>query len=78
MIMSREYNKIPVIACKKCLSLAIRCDELEEPADEGVTTEDYNYCLDCGSVETVTYTLNTWENKYEAMHGVKFMEIKNG
>lgn len=69
-----DYNKLPVITCKKCFSINIWCDSSTEPAEEGKHSDEYRYCRECGSVEVMNMAFETWEDKYERAYGKKFIE----
>lgn len=47
-----EYNKVPVIFCKHCLSLAIR------------NADGIDYCDECGSTEMIETSIDNWEKVY--------------
>lgn len=57
-----EYNNIPVVYCKHCLSLAIRSLE-----------EDSDFCDKCGNTETEKTDIFTWEKMYEEKYNTKFI-----
>jgi len=73
-----NYNKLPVIVCRQCLSIAIKCDDAIEPANEETSSDEYRYCMDCGSIETYKLSFNTWETRFEERYGLKFLELNNG
>lgn len=76
--IKKNYNKIPIIVCSKCLSPAIKCEDAVTPWEEGTYTDEYKYCADCGNVSTMILTLATWEKKYQAMYGLKYLENSDG
>ena len=47
-----EYNNIPVVYCKHCLSLAIR------------NSDGIDYCDKCGGTETGEAHIHEWEKMY--------------
>lgn len=57
MIEDSEYNGEPVYYCKDCLSLAIV--ELD-----GI----YDYCANCGSMNTGAATFEDWQDMYECKY----------
>lgn len=59
-----DYNKEPVMYCKKCLSLKIR--------DAGLP--DLLYCDECGSAEILTTTIDEWETLYRNKYGFKYLD----
>ena len=69
-----NYNKIPVFYCKKCLSLAVYCEDADEPSEEGKNTNELKYCLDCGEHNIGTTTINVWERLYQEKYGVKYLD----
>lgn len=48
-----EYDDIPVLYCKKCLSLCILSDD-----------EYGDYCKHCGSTDIGEATIEEWETLY--------------
>lgn len=56
-----EYNNIPVVYCKNCLSLKIR-----------VLDEDVDYCDDCGSTELASTDIETWKEMWEKRYNKPF------
>lgn len=72
----RDYNKVPMLVCAKCLSPAIKCEDASEPWEEGTYSDEYKYCMDCGSVSTLIFTPATWERKYQEMYGLTYLENK--
>ena len=60
-----EYNDIPVLYCKHCLSLRIRNISF---------IEDSDYCDQCGSTEVGKSSIEDWETLYEEKYGHKYLE----
>lgn len=60
-----KYNNEPVIYCKNCLSLRIR----------GVQgADDFDYCDECGSVNTDSCSIEEWEALYTKKFGHKYLD----
>lgn len=61
-----EYNNIPVKYCKHCLSLAIKGIQ---------STEEFDYCDTCGSVDIAECSIEEWEELYKNAHnGRRYLE----
>lgn len=61
-----QYNSIPVHYCKHCLSLAVAGIE---------STEDFDYCTSCGSVNIEQCSIEEWEELYKKAHnGRRYLE----
>lgn len=56
-----DYNKEPVVYCKRCLSLAIRTEDGTE------------YCDKCGSTEIESANIFDWEKMYEQKYGGSYL-----
>lgn len=67
MSRSSEYDAEPVIYCAKCYSLGIVHDDVT----------DTDCCVDCGSTDTASTTIDRWERLYENRYGHKFLERSN-
>lgn len=61
-LKDKEYNNEDVIYCEKCLSLAIRLDS------------NIEYCHSCGSIETKSTNISSWEKIYEERYKEKYVE----
>ena len=60
-----DYNDVPVLYCKHCLSLKIR----------GIPRiEDSDYCDDCGSTDIGSCSIEEWETIYKDRYGHKLLE----
>lgn len=59
-----EYNEIPVVYCKNCLSLNI------------LSIDNMDYCDKCGSTDTAVTTIEQWEVLYEKRYGRKLLDNK--
>lgn len=64
-ITKKEYNDIPVLYCKHCLSLKIKDIPL---------LDDSEYCDDCGSTNIDMCHIEEWEEKYKYKYGYKFLD----
>lgn len=62
-----DYDAEPVEYCKRCYSLRIRYEE----------AIDACCCMDCGSTETGTTDIRTWERMYRDRYGHSFLECKD-
>lgn len=63
-----EYNSIPVHYCKHCLSLRIKGLE---------STEEFDYCDECGSLDIGQCSIEEWEELYKKAHnGRRYIEDK--
>ena len=72
----QEYNKVPVLTCKNCLSLKIKCEDATEEFTEGISTDELQYCADCGGTDIVTMSFNRWQSLYEETTGLIYLELK--
>lgn len=61
-ISKDEYNSIPVIYCKRCLSLRVR-----------TTIDGVDYCDECGSTDTGKLHIKDWMQKYEDRYGKPYI-----
>lgn len=59
-----EYNNIPVVYCKHCLSLNIR------------DMDGVEFCDKCGSTDIETSHISEWEVLYEQKYKEKFLNKK--
>lgn len=62
---SNDYDQIPVLYCKHCLSLKIRNIPV---------VEDSDYCDDCGSTDTGKCLIQEWETLYKNKYGHKYLD----
>lgn len=60
-----DYNKIPVLYCKHCLSLNIRSIS---------AIEDSDYCDDCGATDIGECSIEEWESLYKEKYGHTYLE----
>ena len=56
-----DYNSIPVVYCKECLSLKIR-----------ILDENLDHCDECGSTETEQTDIQSWLKMYKNRYGKNF------
>lgn len=63
--LHNDYNAEPVVYCKHCLSLAIR-----------ILNENTDYCDICGSTDTDSTDITSWEMMYEEKKGTKLLNNK--
>lgn len=56
-----EYNKIPVVYCKNCLSLKIR-----------ILSDNVDYCDKCGCTDTDSTDIESWREMYKKKYGKPF------
>lgn len=66
-LSKEEYNEIPVIYCKTCLSLNIK----KVP---GVV--DLDYCDTCSSTSLGEASIEEWEELYKHKYGFKLLDKK--
>lgn len=59
--MHNEYDDIPVLYCKHCLSLLIKGDEFVG-----------DYCAECGSTDIGEIQIEDWELLYLRKYKKKF------
>lgn len=59
-----EYNNIPVVYCKHCLSLAI------------MNLDGIDYCDKCGGTETGEAHIHEWEKMYGQKYGGNYLTEK--
>lgn len=75
-----EYNEIPVIYCKSCLSLHIEnflSNRLEDEYEGKI--HEYDYCKDCGSTDLGVCTIKEYQKLYIERYGytpVKRKKVK--
>lgn len=60
-----DYNEMPVLYCKHCLSLKIRCVP---------RMEDSDYCDECGSTNVGECSIEEWEALYKNRYGHRFLD----
>lgn len=60
-----NYNEVPVLYCKHCLSLKIRNVPIMEDSD---------YCDDCGSTNIGECSIEEWEALYKNKYGHRYLE----
>lgn len=65
-----DYNEIPVVFCKHCLSLDIKV------IDSDLNTDYIDYCDKCGSTDIDSADIYTWEKLYEEKYNEKYLEVK--
>ena len=58
--MADEYNDIPVLYCKHCLSLLVKNDEFVG-----------DYCAECGSTDIEETHIENWEILYQKKYKKK-------
>lgn len=64
-IENTPYNDIPVMYCKKCLSLNIRHVR---------SIDGSEYCDECGNTDLAEAHITEWEKLYEAKYGHKLLD----
>lgn len=57
-----EYDNIPVIYCKHCLSIKI------------MDIDNTDFCDDCGCTDTSITDIFTWEKMYKEKYGKSYLE----
>lgn len=60
-----DYNNIPVLYCKHCLSIRVRDIPMIENSD---------FCDKCGSTDIGKTTIENWEELYKSRYGHKYLE----
>ena len=60
-----EYNSIPVLYCKRCLSIKVMNISI---------IEDLDYCDECGSTDIGQCSIEEWEELYKDKYGHKYLE----
>lgn len=58
---NEDYNAIPVVYCKNCLSLKIM-----------VLNDKVDYCDKCGCTDTDSTDIASWREMYEKKYGKPF------
>ena len=58
---NEDYNAIPVVYCKNCLSLKIM-----------VLNDKVDYCDECGCTDTDSTDIESWREMYEKKYGKPF------
>lgn len=66
LLTKEQYNEIPVLYCKQCLSLKIM---------QVYGTIDY--CDNCGSTDVEETDINSWEQKYIETNGEPYIIKEN-
>lgn len=56
-----DYNAIPVVYCKNCLSLKIM-----------VLNDNIDYCDKCGCTDTASTDIESWREMYKKKYGKPF------
>lgn len=62
-----NYNSEPVEYCSRCYSLKIKHED----------AIDADCCMECGSTEISTTSIENWERLYEGRYGCKYVEKNN-
>lgn len=60
-----DYNAIPVLYCKYCLSIKVRSIPV---------IEDSDYCDDCGSTDIGECSVEEWETLYKNKYGHRYLD----
>lgn len=60
-----DYNNIPVLYCKHCLSIRVRNIPMMENSD---------FCDKCGSTDIEETSIENWEELYKSRYGHKYLE----
>lgn len=60
-----EYDDIPVLYCKQCLSLKIRNVQ---------SIEDSDYCDECSATDIGECSIEEWETLYKNKYGHSYLE----
>lgn len=63
MSKKEEYNAIPILFCKRCLSLAIKA-----------YNDTIDYCDDCGATSVMEAHVNDWNNLYIQKYGEPYLK----
>lgn len=63
-LSKEEYNEIPVLYCKHCLSLRIR--------DAGL--KELLYCDKCSSTDIGETSIEEWEDLHKSKYGFRFLD----
>ena len=58
---NEDYNAIPVVYCKNCLSLKIM-----------VLNDNIDYCDKCGCTDTDSTDIESWREMYKKKYGKPF------
>lgn len=66
-LSTEEYNSIPVLYCKKCLSLKVM---------NLVGMEDFDYCDECGTTDIGETDIETWKKFYKERYGFNYLDRK--
>lgn len=60
-LTKEDYNAIPVVYCKQCLSLKVM-----------ILDESTDYCDDCGCTNTESTDIESWRKMWEEKYGKPF------
>lgn len=66
-LSTEEYNSIPVLYCKKCLSLKVM---------NLVGIEDFDYCDECGATDIGETDIETWRKLHKERYGFDYLDNK--
>lgn len=68
MEIQSEYNSVPVLYCKHCLSLRV----MNVPM-----LEDSDYCDECGSTNIEECHIDDWSRFYKNRFGYNYLDSYN-
>lgn len=60
--LKEEYDRVPVVYCKNCLSLKVM-----------ILGDDLDYCDDCGCTDTDSTDIETWKEMYKNKYDKEFL-----
>lgn len=60
-----DYNDLPILYCRHCMSLKIR---------NIPQVNDSDYCDECGSTDIGECHIEEWETLYEGKYGHKYLD----
>lgn len=60
-----NYNNIPVLYCKHCLSLRV----MSVP-----NMEELDYCDECGATDIAQTDIETWKGLYKNKYGFDYLD----
>lgn len=63
-LSKKEYNDVPVVYCKHCLSLTVR------------NSYGVDYCDKCGGTDIASTHIYNWEDMYEQKYNKNYLTKK--
>ena len=68
--------QLKAVSVEPDFKLKIKCEDATEEFTEGVSTDELQYCADCGGTDIVTMSFSKWQSLYEETTGLIYLELK--